>query len=551
MTDTVTVPADLGLPPKFTTFRSNQHSLAVSIACSEKRFSLLSMPTGGGKSLVYMTIARLLDARALVLVGTKGLQAQISADFQSLGLVDIRGQANYRCLALDKGAELEGFGAPGSTCVEGPCKVGTFCSLKHRGGCLYYDTIKSALKSQLVVSNYSYWLTIGRHADPMAIGKFDLLILDEAHSAPDWLAEHCTVSLERDEIKTLLGMDLPPVDEGVAVWSSWAKEAAIIAAHKYEDEKAELEASIGDRRKVVKRMLKLQSLHRDLVDLAQAHAWRAGEGPEKDVRMPGLQIDWVAQTDDKGAKFTPVWAHPYAESYLFRSIPKVVLSSATLTPAITKYLGINPGESDWHEVAKGFDPKRRPIIYVPTTRVDKNMDEGQVRVWVNRVDKIVGDRLDRKGIIATVSYARAYGLVERSRHSKVMLTHNSRTTREVVERYKRADPPAVLVSPSMVEGFDFPYELCRYIIICKLPFSDGRDPVEKARRKSDKEWSNYCTSLNLIQTSGRGMRAEDDMCEIFVIDDHWVWYRRAVEWPKWFREAWKQSVVAPPPLPIT
>jgi Rad3-related DNA helicase len=554
-TSTLLAPTDLGLPEKFTEFRPHQAELAFEVAQSSARFSLLSAPTGTGKTIVCATVARLMDVkRTLVLVGTKGLQAQWAHDFQTLGLVDIKGQSNYKCLALNRGGELESYGAPGTTCNDAPCKVGVYCSLKHVSGCLYYDTVKAASRASIVVTNYAYWLTIGRHADPLAIGQFDLLVCDEAHDADSWLSDACVVNLKKDEVRSLLSLALPPIDEGVAVWAEWAREAAIIAAERCVALKAELSEPGawrgGQRRTATRNLLKLTSLRRDLDELALAHAWRAGEGPEKDLRLPGMQVDWVAQHTDQGAKFTPVWAHPYAESYLFRGVKKVVLSSATLTPSITKYLGIPNEESEWHESRSWFDPRRRPVIYVPTTRVDMRMNEGQVRQWINKIDTVVGARLDRKGIIATVSYARANEILKRSKHAGVMMTHSSRDTRQVVEEFKGADAPRVLVSPAMVEGWDFPGSQCNYIIIAKLPFGDGRDPVEKARRKSDKEWSNYTTALTLVQTCGRGKRSEDDLCEIFIIDDHWVWFKRSTPFPKWFQVAWKEFATVPKPLPL-
>ena len=44
-------PTDLGLPPKFTEFRSDQFDTAATIAASDKRFVVLASPTGSGKSV--------------------------------------------------------------------------------------------------------------------------------------------------------------------------------------------------------------------------------------------------------------------------------------------------------------------------------------------------------------------------------------------------------------------------------------------------------------------------------------------------------------------
>jgi Rad3-related DNA helicase len=55
----------------------------------------------------------------------------------------------------------------------------------------------------------------------------------------------------------------------------------------------------------------------------------------------------------------------------------------------------------------------------------------------------------------------------------------------------------------------------------------------------------------LVQVCGRGMRAPDDRCENFLIDDNARWfiwkYRRFA--PTWFLNSvrWRKTVPAPPP----
>jgi Rad3-related DNA helicase len=546
VTDELT-PLECGLPRKFTEFRPGQLESAFDLVSSEKRFSLLAAPTGTGKSLIYMAVSRLLGARTLILVGTKGLQAQLMADFEQIGLADIRGQVNYRCLALD--GDLADYGNPGAGCNDGPCHAGIFCSLK-KAGCLYYDAQAWAKASNVVVSNYAYWLVIGRHSDPLAVGNFDLIILDEAHSAPDWLARFCAVDLDAGEVKLLLDLDLPPINEGVAVWAEWARGAAAIAREREEDARRQLRGLMFGRQRATRELLRLVSVGRELEELGKAYAWKRGEPSSREVHMPGMQTDWVAEKTPKGARFSPVWAHAYAEPYLFRHCPRVILSSATLSRDITKYLGIDRHQSDYHEVRSGFDPERRPFTYIPTTRVDRHSNEGQVRIWLRRIDTIIGDRLDRKGIIHTRSYARARTILERSRHRNLMIGHEPRSTRAAVARFKDADAPRVLVSPAVEEGFDFPGLECSYQIIAKVPFIDGRSPVVRARSKSDSGYLNYVAALSLVQQVGRGMRSADDLCETFIVDDHWKWFRKAVRFPTWFKKAWRQSRQPPAPLAV-
>lgn len=538
------IPSDLDLPSKFTAFRRGQDDVSIAIASSDKRFALLDCPTGGGKSLIYLAVAKLLNARTLVLTGTKGLQHQLMNDFAACGMVDIRGQSNYKCIALDN--EFKELGQPGG-CDVGPCHVGVWCPLS-LSGCHYYDAQRVAAESKIVVTNYAFWLTLGRHSDPNAIGKFDLLVLDEAHAASDYLADFCAVELDRREVKQLLGLDLPPLNEGIAVWSDWAKVAFSLVQIKYAEMKAELLVVGSDKRHITKQLFRLSSLRRDLEEMSHAGQWKSSEGSQKEVKMPGMLTDWVSQETLKGAKFSPVWAHGYAEEYLFRGIKRVVLASATLSPQVGKYLGISAKDQDYHPVESSFDPKKRPFIYIPTTRVDRNMMRGQVILWMNKIDQIIGDRLDRKGIIHSRSYDRCRQIVEMSRYREHMMTHtSSRDLQSTVREFKRSKAPKILVSPSVETGFDFPLEECRYQIIAKIPFLDSRDLVTKARMKSDKDYGNYVAAMTLVQQVGRGVRSESDWAEAFILDDHFAWFRSRAQLPRWFKKSMIQASKVPSP----
>lgn len=541
----VFLPSDFGFPPKFESFRPDQERIAIDMLTSDMRFSWLDAPTGAGKSIINIFLYKLLGVkRCLYVVGTKGLQHQVMAEFSEMGVVDVRGQSNYRCIALD--GELRAYGRSGGTCDEGPCKVGIFCPMRKEGGCSYYDARDLAAGADIVVTNYAYWLTLGRHSEPDTLGEFDLLILDEAHSAPDWLADFCSVYLDEKEVKTLLGLRLPPIDEGMSVWVDWASTAIVIAQDRQRTIRGLLDLG-KDRKSNTRALLRLGEIISGLSDIANAHTWRRRETPIKMVKMPGVQTDWVAERRPHGIMFSPVWAQAYAEQYLFRGIPRIVLSSATLMPAVGRYLGVPKRNADWHEITSGFDPSRRPIIYIPTTRVDRNMVEGQVRQWMNRIDRIIDGRLHWKGIIFTRSYNRAQLIYERSRHKDIMIVHTSKDTRDAVARFKHAKAPCILVSPAIEEGFDFPYDQCRYQIVSKIPFIDSRSPIIKERKRTDKDYPNYVAALSLVQECGRGMRAADDYCETFIIDDHWQWFRRAARFPKWFAQAWQERASIPAP----
>lgn len=107
-----------------------------------------------------------------------------------------------------------------------------------------------------------------------------------------------------------------------------------------------------------------------------------------------------------------------------------------------------------------------------------------------------------------------------------------------------------MVSPSLETGYDFPYRECEFQIVAKVPFLDTRSEVMKARVAQDRQYSNYTTALRLVQMVGRGMRAEDDFCETFVVDDNIQWFMQAARafLPRWFSAAYRRVTAPPPPV---
>jgi len=252
----------------------------------------------------------------------------------------------------------------------------------------------------------------------------------------------------------------------------------------------------------------------------------------------------------KSITFDPIWPAGMAEPYLFRGIDKIVLTSATVLPKTADILGIALDELDHKEYPSSFPLYRRPVYYVPTVRVDHRIDSAGYGLWITRIDQIIKSRFKYKGVIHTVSYDRKNRVMNSSEHSEIMLTHDSRNTLKVVERFKEMDPPAVLLSPSMVTGWDFPYEQCRWQIVGKVPFPDSRSKVMTARQEKDPTYAYYLTMQALVQAAGRGMRAADDYCETIIIDDHFQWfnYKYRDFAPQAFKEAVQMVRTIPEPI---
>lgn len=448
-----------------------------------KRFLAVDAPTGSGKSLLAVLLAHVGNRRALILNHSRGQQDQY-ATFGRIGAVDLKGQRNYECLADSTPANRV-------WCDWGHChdddEVEAQCGLK-RGGCLYFDRLREAILSKLAVTNYACYLALADYT-AKGIGPRDLVVCDEAHLALGALESHQQVRLLYDSLKQI-DMEFPGSTDSIKDWQEWIEE-------------------VLDSRRVRKR------LKGDFEAILNADK------------------SWIVEQDGSGFLFSPLQPE---SATLFPAGSKVLLMSATLTPKTLKMLGVPEEQTEWIHVPSYFPLRSIPVTHVNTVRVNARSSSDDIAWWRHRIDQIIEKRLDRKGIVHTVSYDRARYLLENSTHRDRMLGHTAFNTRQVVEKYKHDRFPWILVSPSLTTGWDFPDDECRYIIIGKVPYQYTNRELIRRRQEVDKEYTSYLAMETLVQEAGRGMRREDDWCEVFIVDDSWRWFWKQYKKfaPQWF-----------------
>src|SRR5262245_34505528 len=177
-------------------------------AYTEKRVAACSVPTGVGKSLIALSLAKLTGARTVVLTATKGLQDQYVHDAARYGLVDVRGKDNYACQDFS-----------GLSCRDGS-QVG--CRYLNRG-CAYECARGKARNSDLVCTNYNYWLSVNDRAKGLRGegedgGAVEMLVLDEGHQAPDVLSDYLSVRVYESELKR---WDAKELGDDIKEWRDW------------------------------------------------------------------------------------------------------------------------------------------------------------------------------------------------------------------------------------------------------------------------------------------------------------------------------------------
>ncbi len=549
----------LGIPnfPQWYPGQSEAFDYAINWYHSPSRFLGLSLPTGSGKTVIALLLAKMSGARTCILTATKGLQDQYMRDCLPLGGVMVKGQNNFRCTLV-----------PDLTAEEGPCHYGLACSFSRSGDCPYRAQVARALDSRIVVTNYAYYLAQTRYSS--GLGEFDLLILDEGHQAFGALESHLTVYLDRMSIESL-GLQFPTLPTSEIFAGLSRRKSKKASKTKDETDKTDtltdtltppdlwvqwqLWASCSipvTQNRVDKLDAEIRGVREkgDPVSGALSRSFRSAKSTLSKLKsLSGGTGNWISQKTHHGIRFTPRWVADKGLA-LFQSVPKIMVMSAILSHKTADSIGVPAGDDrSWLEVGSYFPPENTPIWHIPTARINYYSDDYGMTLWQARIDQIIQRRLDRKGIIFTVSYDRARLLLSRSRFKDYMLTHSTGDVTLVVDRFKKMAPPKVLVSPTVTTGWDFPEIL--YIVVGKIPYPDTKDLVLQARHEDDKDWSAFLAMETLIQECGRGTRAQEGiagMCEVLIVDDNWVWW-----WPryrdfaaKWFQERVRGSLTCVP-----
>jgi len=500
-------PDRLGLPGQFRSWRPYQEEAALAIIDSDRVPLIQVQPTGSGKSLTYAAAALLGFDRAVFLTSTKSLQRQLLTEFEPIGLVEVKGRNAYECLKH------------GGNCENQACQFGYNCKLAD-GGCYYFDAIRTAKRSRFVSTNYHFYTLINRFSEN-PLGEFDLVVADEGHGVPEVLTSCLKETLRRDEFPDM------PESTDVETWRGWIRLQLEQISNLLDDEKRRGSAKFGDMRllkKIYSRKRKLENLQ-------------------------GIDSGWLVYKVKNGYEFAPIDISSHAQRLLFSNGAQVLITSATVREKTAELLGFDTRPEGYRflEYPSTFPVERRLVTYIPTARVDHRMDEFSRRAWLQKIVNIIRPRLDRKGIIHSVSYKRGEEIAEfledRFGSELTVISHNSKNINDKVHEFRACHDAAVIISPSLTTGYDFPGGQCEYQIISKLAFPDGRDPLHRERMKLDRDYGAYLTAQQLVQASGRGMRSATDRCETFIIDDHWTWFgKKFSEFiPAWFRSALRKS----------
>ena len=212
-------------------------------------------------------------------------------------------------------------------------------------------------------------------------------------------------------------------------------------------------------------------------------------------------------------------------NYLLKTSPNRVLLSATvgLKQAFDENLGVRftEEESNLKKIPSTFDFSKSPIYYFSKYKLSYTEKEASLKclkpILYNLLTK---NCAQYKGIIQTASYNLAKEFMKDAPYelrSRLLLYENSLEKTNFIKIHEKSNN-TILIGPSLSEGVDLPGDLCRFIIILKVPYASLKDKLVKAKMELFPSWYKADASNTIIQGIGRGNRSKDDWCVTYIVD---------------------------------
>ncbi len=518
MLDYITVP-EQPMFSNFDSWRTHQREAVASIINAKDRFIAVVALTGAGKSLIAMAVAKLLQGRTYYLVSTKDLQNQILKDFP--GTILLKGRNNFECL-IKKSATCD-------QCMYLHLEKET-CPKKSK--CPYYVQKERAKDAQIVAWNYSMFLTNQRFARDFP--KVEMLICDEAHLLEGELMRFVDITFKYrffDDLDLLF-----PGREDHDYIFTVLEKALIIIKKKYDAAKKVIREKVDNDG--VPGVEDLRLCNKWENQLKKMLFFKSVYNPDQWV------LDYSKDSKRWGSyiSFKPIKVDNFS-NYLFNWADKILLMSATLPhlSVLCNSLGIPQESIKYLAIPSTFRKENRPIIFIPIGRMSRSYLEGNLEKTISFLTAYC-KRYKKKILVHCTNYKIANAM--RSASSlfgdyQVFYHKNAKERSDALDDFKRADPPAILITPSMETGIDLAGDLCRVQFILKVPYLSIGDRQVKKRMAVDHDWFISCTIARLVQSAGRIVRSKNDWGVTYILDicfeDLIQRYRRF--FPQWFMES--------------
>lgn len=512
-------------------------------------YVILDAGTGSGKSAVARTILDCVSEefswKSYLLTSTKMLQHQYyeeSLVYNKFG-VDYKtgkGRSNFPCKLDDN-----------VSCNMGECKTTTDNKFHCKYGlreyddvlglilnnddnpCYYWEQKKEALKSMVCILNYDVLLS----DYPRHYKHRNLMVCDEAHNIDNKLMNRVSISLSESKLSDMgiffQNEDYYKNNLNIDYWIERLTSIKEELTSNYYEDGYEIDGhwiyySRAKKDEVNYLISKIKTRLKEIKH-------------NKDIWF----VDFVNDNFSKKIVIKPIDVHNYAKPYLLDKSTYHLLMSGSIVDYhnFSKYLGLDDDEVYYIQQDSSFDVvTNNPLIPCYCGKLTYGQKEKTLPKVYPIIEKIITNHMSEKGIIHCNSREFANSIVANCYDYGRFITYRtSKEKDEAITELKESENK-IIVAYSLEEGLDLPNDDLRFQILLKCPFPSLADKQIKARMEADYSWYTIETIRKLIQTVGRGMRAEDDYCTNYLIDTSFKQLLRNKYCPRYLKDSVKHDV---------
>ena len=536
-------------------FREHQEDSIVDIITSwmgGKDNIVVNAPTGSGKSVIAMCAAGVMNSfhgkTGYILVSDLSLLQQYADDVETY-LPDwgvIRGQDTYTCM-------VNGYPFPSGECkLMGCTSYSEICAKYPECApfCEYVCARDKAASAGVVLCTYQFWLTQQNfvcrlNEDGKQVGTFvgrDFVICDEAHKLMGLVQDKFSPKISKSDefhlkaiyCAPLNGKSLEDAVPGIENRVAELREALIrtSSAEAAKDLLIEYQGvmeTLRDRANAIKSEIdlgkgrRLTKEEKSLLRSCKFFTTAAEEFSSYNRIVAKIGTEAIILNDDRAAG--SIQFNCIDESYLMNSrfhrfCPKKLYLSATIGDPDIYVRGISARNAGYLSIPETFDYAKSPIYYVDECRMSYREKDGNFDKMADMVRDVLKLFEGMRGIIQTGSYAFSKELLSRiggPDAERLLVYGDTKEKRDVLEAY-RFSKDKVLVGPSLVEGLSLDDDLCRFLIVMKVPYPSLADKLVRRKMEILPGWYANEAAISLLQGVGRGVRSKDDWCCTFILD---------------------------------
>ena len=515
------------------------------------KFFLLNLPVGSGKSHLALMIADWYKknvnkmAKVDIITNSKLLQDQYSNEYESIS--DLKGKDNYECeqysCSCAQGAEFNRLNK-------------TSCE-----ACPYTYAKESFISGNMSLTNFYLYILYAIY-NPKLLESRDsrVLIVDEAHEFDDVMSDFITIKITESMVKRFKFSDEYSIMKqlkGVTTITQYVdflkylngevlttlesmEKGMSSAPRNVKQDKRDLKINkvIGGKNSDVK-LMQLATDLRQLQLKIEIFLKEYKENPNNWV----LESYYNEKVKQKELSLEPIWAYDYLDKYVFSNYDMVVLMSGTILDKslFCQLNGLDVSKAVYYSIRSPFNPKNRPIFYMPLGKMSYKSKEETFKKYVPYIKKLLDKYKNKKGIIHTNSFELAKW-IEGAIKDPRLIFHDSTNKDEMLRFHKESPEPTVIVSPSMDTGVSFDNDDARFQIIAKVPYPSLGSQKNKLRQSNNPDWYSWKTVSGLIQMTGRPVRSNIDYADTIIIDGGFgdVIKHSSHFIPDWIQEAIKK-----------